>query len=89
MPPEASMQRLPTGTPHVGQGTEDNCLGVNSLIFIRTGCDKMDLMVCSQLHTHCSHISYRQEIPAASYCSLRQRIPRLSQLNIKMPAAPK
>jgi len=56
MPPEASMQRLPTGTPQVGQGTDDNCLGVISLIFIRLGCDKGHLIVCSQLHTNPSHL---------------------------------
>jgi hypothetical protein len=83
MPPEASMQRLPAGTPHVGQGTEDNCLGVISLIFIQIGCDEKHLNVCSQLHTHCSHISRRQDISEASYCSLRQRIPRRSHLNTK------
>ena len=33
--PESSTQRFPEATPHVGQGTEDNCLGVSSLIFIR------------------------------------------------------
>src|SRR5713226_3719459 len=38
--PECSTQRFPAGTPHVGQGTEDNCLGVRSLIFIWIRCDK-------------------------------------------------
>jgi hypothetical protein len=31
--PECSTQRFPAATPHVGQGTEDNCLGVSSLFF--------------------------------------------------------
>jgi hypothetical protein len=35
--PESSTQRFPAATPHVGQGTEDNCLGVSSFFFIRTG----------------------------------------------------
>jgi hypothetical protein len=34
----------------VGQGTEDNCLRVSSLIFIRTGCDNRPLEVCSIAH---------------------------------------
>jgi hypothetical protein len=89
MPPEASMQRLPAGTPHVGQGTEDNCLGVISLIFIRLGCDEKHLIVCSQLHTRCSHISDRQDIFAASYCNPRHQIPRRSQLSARNTRRPK
>jgi len=38
--PECSTQRFPAGTPHVGQGTEDNCVGVSSFFFIGTECDK-------------------------------------------------
>ncbi len=37
-PPECSMQPSPAATPHVGQDTEDNCLGESSFIFIRIGC---------------------------------------------------
>jgi hypothetical protein len=48
--PDMSRQRFPTGAPHVGQGTEDNCLRVSSLIFIRTGCDNRPLEVCSIAH---------------------------------------
>src|SRR5882762_7860430 len=36
--PECSRQRFPAGTPHVGQGTEDNCVGVRSFIRIRVAC---------------------------------------------------
>jgi hypothetical protein len=38
--PECSTQRFPAGTPHVGQGTEDNCLGVRSLFLIWIRCAK-------------------------------------------------
>src|SRR2546422_609116 len=38
--PECRRQRCPAATPHVGQGTEDNCAGVRSFILIGTGCDK-------------------------------------------------
>jgi len=34
-PPARSRQRCPTGTPQVGQGTEDNCFLVSFAIFIR------------------------------------------------------
>ena len=33
---------MPLAAPHVGQGTEDNCLGVRSVILIRTECDETD-----------------------------------------------
>jgi hypothetical protein len=38
--PESSTQRFPAATPHVGQGTEDNCLGVSSFFFILAECTK-------------------------------------------------
>src|SRR3981189_304841 len=38
--PECSKQRCPAATPHVGQGTEDNCAGVRSFILMGTGCLK-------------------------------------------------
>ena len=38
--PEWSRQRCPAATPQVGQGTEDNCVGVRSFILMGTGCDK-------------------------------------------------
>jgi hypothetical protein len=38
--PESSTQRFPAATPHVGQGTEDNCLGVSSFFFILAECSK-------------------------------------------------
>jgi hypothetical protein len=36
--PECSRQRFPAGTPHVGQGTEDNCVGVRSFMRIWVAC---------------------------------------------------
>jgi len=39
-PPECKRQRFPAGTPHAGQGTENNCLGVRSLILMDKGCDE-------------------------------------------------
>jgi hypothetical protein len=39
-PPECNKQRRPGGTPHVGQGTEENSLGVRSRILTRTGYEK-------------------------------------------------
>src|SRR6267143_962308 len=36
--PECSTQRFPAGTPHVGQGTEDNCVGVRSFMRICVAC---------------------------------------------------
>jgi hypothetical protein len=33
-PPECNIQRLPAAAPHVGQGTDNNCFAVRSLIFI-------------------------------------------------------
>jgi len=39
-PPECNKQRSPEATPHVGQGTEDNCSGVRSRILIDIECDK-------------------------------------------------
>src|SRR5258706_1992219 len=39
-PPECNKQRWPEATPHVGQGTEDNCPGVRSRILIDIECDK-------------------------------------------------
>ena len=39
-PPECNKQRWPEATPHVGQGTEDNCSGVRSRILIDIECDK-------------------------------------------------
>jgi hypothetical protein len=39
--PEWSKQRFPAVTPHVGQGTEENCSGVRSFILTGTGCDKL------------------------------------------------
>jgi hypothetical protein len=41
--PESSTQRFPAATPHVGQGTEDNCLGVSSFFFILAECTKTQL----------------------------------------------
>jgi hypothetical protein len=38
-------QRSPGATPQVGQGTEDNCFGVRSVILIRIECDKPDFKV--------------------------------------------
>jgi hypothetical protein len=38
--PECSKQRAPAATPHVGQGTEDNCFCVRSAILIRLECGK-------------------------------------------------
>src|SRR6266481_2404657 len=38
-PPECNKQRWPEATPHVGQGTEDNCSGVRSRILIDIECD--------------------------------------------------
>jgi hypothetical protein len=35
-PPECSKQVSPAATPHVGQGTEENCFGVISFILIVT-----------------------------------------------------
>src|SRR5882672_7530289 len=40
--PECSKQRSPAATPQVGQGTDDNCSGVRSLIRIRIEYDKID-----------------------------------------------
>src|SRR5208282_4247241 len=37
--PEYSTQRFPAAAPQVGQGTETNCLGVSSFLFIRAECD--------------------------------------------------
>jgi hypothetical protein len=34
--PECSTQRCPAATPHVGQGTEDDCFGLRLLFFIPT-----------------------------------------------------
>src|SRR6266404_1517389 len=39
--PECSKQRSPAATPHVGQGTDDNCSGVSSLMRIQRGYDKI------------------------------------------------
>ena len=39
-PPECNKQRMPAATPHVGQGTENNCFAVRSLVLIWIGCDK-------------------------------------------------
>jgi hypothetical protein len=38
--PECSKQCSPGATPHVGQGTENNCFAVRSLILIWIWCDK-------------------------------------------------
>jgi hypothetical protein len=38
--PECSKQRFPAATPQVGQGTEDNWVGVRSFILMGTECDK-------------------------------------------------
>jgi len=38
--PDCSTQLSPAATPHVGQGTEDNCSGVSSFFFIRAGYSK-------------------------------------------------
>jgi hypothetical protein len=38
--PECSKQRTLAATPHVGQGTEDNCFSVRSAILIQLWCDK-------------------------------------------------
>jgi hypothetical protein len=35
--PECITQRFPAATPQVGQGTEDNCSGESSFLFIRRG----------------------------------------------------
>src|SRR6266849_2465661 len=37
---ECSRQRCPGGTPHVGQPTEDNCVGVRSFILTGAACHK-------------------------------------------------
>ncbi len=39
-PPECNKQRMPAATPHVGQGTENNCFAVRLLVLIWIGCDK-------------------------------------------------
>src|ERR1700682_166225 len=49
--PECSTQRFPAATPHVGHGTEDNCLGVSSFFLIRTECDNTQPLNCSILNT--------------------------------------
>ena len=46
-PPACSRQRCPTGTPHIGQTTEDNCFFVNSPIFIRGECHEGQQASCS------------------------------------------
>ena len=38
--PECSKQGSPGATPHVGQGTENNCFAVRSLFLIWIRCDK-------------------------------------------------
>jgi hypothetical protein len=38
--PECSKQRFPAGTPHVGQGTASNSLGVRPFNLTRAGCAK-------------------------------------------------
>jgi hypothetical protein len=48
--PECSTQRFRAATPHVGQGTEDNCLGESSLIFIKKDCDNRQPQVCAILY---------------------------------------
>src|SRR6266446_1565387 len=50
-PPEFSTQRFPAATPHVGQGTEDNCLVVSSLFFTLVECAHSQSRICSILHT--------------------------------------
>jgi hypothetical protein len=47
--PVFSTQRLPTGTPHVGQGTADSCLRVSAFFIIEAGCDETWLRDCSIL----------------------------------------
>jgi len=49
--PESSIQRFPAGTPHVGQGTEDDCLSVSSFFFIRTEYDNTQPRKRSVLYT--------------------------------------
>src|SRR5712664_705669 len=49
--PEFSTQRSRTAAPHVGQGTEDICLGVSSLFFTLTECGNTQSQICSLLHT--------------------------------------
>src|SRR6266849_296225 len=38
--PEGCKQLFPIATPHLGHGTDDNCLGVMSFILIDVGCNK-------------------------------------------------
>jgi hypothetical protein len=49
--PECSTHRSPAATPHVGQGTEDSCLGVSSFLFTRIECDNTQPRNCSMLYT--------------------------------------
>src|SRR5229473_4242486 len=49
--PEFSTQRSRTAAPHVGQGTEDICLGVSSLFFTLTECGNTQSRIFSLLHT--------------------------------------
>src|SRR5216683_5324357 len=48
--PECSTQRCPASTPHVGQGTEHNCLGVSSLFFTLVECGNTQSRICTLLH---------------------------------------
>src|SRR5258708_2613462 len=49
--PEFSTQRSRTAAPHVGQGTEDICLGVSSLFFTLVECAHTQSRICTILHT--------------------------------------
>jgi hypothetical protein len=54
--PQCSAQPLPAATPHVGQATEDNCLGVSSFLFIETECPPVtsapNSSTCESLSKH-------------------------------------
>src|ERR1700687_1740343 len=46
-PPECSKQRSPAATPHVGQGTEENCSGVSSFILTSSRVRQNTSQCCS------------------------------------------
>jgi len=49
--PECNTHRSPTAEPHVGQGTEDSCLGLSSFLFIYTNCITHQPRIRPILHT--------------------------------------
>src|SRR5487761_251856 len=65
-PPECNTQDCPGATPHVGQGTDDICSGVNSFFFILRLSDKTPRQ--SVPYGTVSHI------PARSLCRGRLRL---------------